>query len=484
MVNSLFFPEVDPSIQEGTQLWRVATKTANTYNSYLTMDMLFRYFPSVSFSGKYMTLFHQGTNSSNEGFSVVLKNNSADNTDISIGILTKSGTGNWTELSGSFVNLNSIGNINTDGYYIMFQYNYSGNNKIINFYVVTFNNSTIKTVPDFSFKTTTGPSIGTTSLNQWGFGSLPQALPKEANTTDGMYGYNNTNNYNGFIAQNVQVLYLRTWNPSTLIPSTSTTDGTYAMFNTENTDYSLYDLNKNQTPVPTSTANLNFQLSLPEFNDKLENIDNTQGNPGPTDVTTTTSTTNFQTLNPPNSYNFAVNTTGSLNIIETSEIPCLLKGTKVLTDKGYKNIEDIKIGEFVISHDNRRLKVIDTYHAYALKSNTIKSICIKKGVYDLGSDEKIEVLWDLRMSQDHSILINGEFIIGNQNKIFPFEYIENEHIFEFYGIRTNNWNTDSIIVNGIPVETWGGWNPLIKETSKLGDEAIFNENGNRILQIN
>ena len=119
MVNSLFFPEVDSSIPTNTELWRVATKTANTYNSQLTMDMLFRYFPSVSFNGKYMTLFHQGTNSSNEGFSVVLKNYSAGDTDISIGILTKSGTGNWTELSGSFVNLNSIGNINTDGYYIM-----------------------------------------------------------------------------------------------------------------------------------------------------------------------------------------------------------------------------------------------------------------------------------------------------------------------------------------------------------------------------
>lgn len=37
--------------------------------------------------------------------------------------------------------------------------------------------------------------------------------------------------------------------------------------------------------------------------------------------------------------------------------PCFVKGTKVLTDNGYKNIEDIKIGDMVLTHKNRYMPV-------------------------------------------------------------------------------------------------------------------------------
>ena len=40
--------------------------------------------------------------------------------------------------------------------------------------------------------------------------------------------------------------------------------------------------------------------------------------------------------------------------------PCFIKGTKVLTKDGYKNIEDIKIGDMVLTHRNRYMPVIRT----------------------------------------------------------------------------------------------------------------------------
>lgn len=39
--------------------------------------------------------------------------------------------------------------------------------------------------------------------------------------------------------------------------------------------------------------------------------------------------------------------------------PCFVAGTLVLTDKGYKSIEDVKIGDMVMTHNNRFRKVID-----------------------------------------------------------------------------------------------------------------------------
>ena len=39
--------------------------------------------------------------------------------------------------------------------------------------------------------------------------------------------------------------------------------------------------------------------------------------------------------------------------------PCFVSGTLVLTDKGYKSIEDVKIGDMVMTHNNRFRKVVD-----------------------------------------------------------------------------------------------------------------------------
>ena len=39
--------------------------------------------------------------------------------------------------------------------------------------------------------------------------------------------------------------------------------------------------------------------------------------------------------------------------------PCFVAGTKVMTDNGYKNIEDIKIGDKVLTHKNRYMPVVN-----------------------------------------------------------------------------------------------------------------------------
>lgn len=39
--------------------------------------------------------------------------------------------------------------------------------------------------------------------------------------------------------------------------------------------------------------------------------------------------------------------------------PCFVKGTKVLTSKGYKNIEEIQVGDMVLTHKNRYMPVVN-----------------------------------------------------------------------------------------------------------------------------
>jgi hypothetical protein len=467
MVNSLYFPALSTlSLPAGTQLWRIATKTDNNFNKFLTADFIFRYSENTSefdLEGSYMTIFHQGTDSASNGFSVVLYKPSGS-TDIQIGVRYRAGSGtSWTDLAGSFVSLNSIGDVSVDGYQFMFQYDYNGTNKIVNFYVAQFNGTTTKTTPDFSFETTTGPSVGTTSLNQWGFGALPQALNE--NTT----GYNNVNDYNGYVAQNLQVLFLRTW--STLLPKVAT--GTnYGMFNSDNSAYSLYELNKSETYVPAGVTNLPFQLMVPDDSTNIADLDNNAVDPA-VDVTLATSTTNFQTLT-----SFAVNSSTGYIFIDTSEIPCVLIGTKVLCENGYRNIEDIKIGDKVRTHDGRLVEVLNILNIRVSNQQNTQCIKIEKGSYN-----QFSIIDDLYISKTHAILLEDEFVLGIHNKTIPYKLIDrNEKSwFHYFCLETPNHLTDTFIANGLPIETWSGCFPWNKQTQYVG-KLKYNEKGNRILE--
>lgn len=62
--------------------------------------------------------------------------------------------------------------------------------------------------------------------------------------------------------------------------------------------------------------------------------------------------------------------------------PCFAAGTKVLTDIGYKNIEDIRVGDKVVTHNNRYMPVLAVGHkkamTYTLKAQGfIDVICTK-----------------------------------------------------------------------------------------------------------
>lgn len=56
---------------------------------------------------------------------------------------------------------------------------------------------------------------------------------------------------------------------------------------------------------------------------------------------------------------------------------CFIDGTKVLTENGYKNIEDINIGEYVLTHDKTYQEVINTisYESDEILLNINGEIC-------------------------------------------------------------------------------------------------------------
>lgn len=124
--------------------------------------------------------------------------------------------------------------------------------------------------------------------------------------------------------------------------------------------------------------------------------------------------------------------------------PCFVKGTKVLTDNGYKNIEDIKVGDMVLTHKNRYMPVINIggehnkdiyslrvqgflktectdYHPFYCKRNKnskpekIKLKDIKKGYY-IGSHINNESKNDFNLSNEDCWILGRYVADGHIRK--------------------------------------------------------------------
>lgn len=59
----------------------------------------------------------------------------------------------------------------------------------------------------------------------------------------------------------------------------------------------------------------------------------------------------------------------------TYSYPCFVAGTKVLTDKGFVNIEDVKLGDMVLTHKNRFRRVLDTMDCSADALYRLNTMC-------------------------------------------------------------------------------------------------------------
>ena len=124
--------------------------------------------------------------------------------------------------------------------------------------------------------------------------------------------------------------------------------------------------------------------------------------------------------------------------------PCFVKGTKVLTDNGYKNIEDIKVGDMVLTHKNRYMPVVNIggehnkdiyslrvqgflktectdYHPFYCKRNKnskpekTKLKDIKKGYY-IGSHINNESINDFNLSNEDCWILGRYVADGHIRK--------------------------------------------------------------------
>jgi hypothetical protein len=162
------------------------------------------------------------------------------------------------------------------------------------------------------------------------------------------------------------------------------------------------------------------------------------------------------------SYDFAVNSLANLNVITANDLACICRNTKILTPTGYVLIQDLKVNDIVVTHDDRHIQITQIGIFYFVPDKDSQPRIIRKGY--CGATE------DLYISKNHGILINDLFVPTR----YLAEEIDEEYKFtvEYFCVGTADFFTDTLIANGIPVETWGEYNP---STGKNDSKYICDE---------
>lgn len=162
-------------------------------------------------------------------------------------------------------------------------------------------------------------------------------------------------------------------------------------------------------------------------------------------------------------------------------IPCFLKGTKILTNNGEKNIEDLKIGDLLISYDGRKIKLLNIY-SFNCKNKNKHTLPYKIPKNTIINGKLCNA--NLFLSPLHEILFYKNIFTSIKN--LSFNQIDKSEIdsITYYHLILPNYYTDSIFANGIICEGLGELTKTNKNFHKIIFNHIYKNNCRKLLTIN
>lgn len=474
--NSLYFNSLrDVSgvlAVSNNELYRLGFRTTGTVSdgTAFTVEMVFQYMENTDLFNfrdsngtpdynRYMTLLHIGQDTNSPGYQVCLKKNNSNGLQLGIRYKTN---GSWTDTSFSTIVDDTTSNPK-HATYMMAQFTArAGNTGTLNkfkLYSVNLNNGTNSAVAPTNIIDLSNNNLSIATGPRIGIGSPLESIIGGNSYNESTTGYITTNGYNSYIAQNIQIKYCRVWQK--LIPVTSSSSGEFAMFNT-NSSYSLYSLINNNTYV-SNAADLKFELNIPDNSTNLADLYNNI-NGGVTYVTPLSAITsnNLIGILPAFIINNLSSNSLEFNQVAASTVACIAKGSKVKTPNGEILIENLNIGDVILTHDNRPTKIVNIMAYNNIITKEYIPLLIKKGTH--GAYE------DLYLSKTHCLLIDDLFVYGCNVVNDRSEIHGVSSVITYYLIRTEQYFKDTLVVNGVTVETWGGFNPT---TSTYDDKEIF-----------
>ena len=146
-----------------------------------------------------------------------------------------------------------------------------------------------------------------------------------------------------------------------------------------------------------------------------------------------------------------------LNVGDTPEliVNCLLKGTMILTPTGYVKIEILKVGDFVVTHEGKKVKILQSIWYTTPWSENIDQFNIvykvAKGLHSATSNLYISACHKIRLS-------SGRMMTAERAK-FPkapkAEICENGS-YTLYHVQLEDHKVNHLVANGAVVECWDG----------------------------
>lgn len=136
----------------------------------------------------------------------------------------------------------------------------------------------------------------------------------------------------------------------------------------------------------------------------------------------------------------------------TGEIPCFLENTKILTTNGYKKVQELIPGkDKLIDHKNNTIECIEVAKYVKLNNGTEYPHKIPRGS---------QLSKDFICNDDLYLTYNHCLFLPTKNMFAPVSMMKNikkcisdKSHFVYYHVFTNNYFSDTLIVNGIPCES-------------------------------
>jgi hypothetical protein len=155
-------------------------------------------------------------------------------------------------------------------------------------------------------------------------------------------------------------------------------------------------------------------------------------------------------------HNYRFIMVGSFPLILRVITPCLVRGTLILTARGFKKIETLNEGNIIITHRGKPSAILKISRQLIKWTSTLAS---DKIVYKIKGNTPIYISAWHKIKQPDGRMLEARFC--NLEIADPSEYCDKNGMFEFYHIHLANWSENHLIVSdgsqvGVIVESWSG----------------------------
>jgi len=135
-------------------------------------------------------------------------------------------------------------------------------------------------------------------------------------------------------------------------------------------------------------------------------------------------------------------------------IPCFLKGTRVLTPKGYKAIENFKEGDLIVTSDDRVVSVTPSVRKVKKTTKDTAPYRIPRNLLGKGIPSA-----DIEISPTHALMIRQDVWVVPKLMAMATSKVKQIKVGEsvdYYHLEAPDYLTDNMIVEGMIAETYGG----------------------------